>query len=93
MQIAKPVGWVDKPNIGRKLNGFVGFATQPTLAARYSDDAKKYVETLLNAKIVLIDGKKLAEYIYQYGLGVQVVQTLSIKKLDADYWDSIPNDE
>lgn len=61
--------------------------------ARYSEDAKKYAETLSTAKIVLIDGQKLAEYIYQYGLGVQIVQTLNIKKLDADYWDNIPNDE
>lgn len=43
--------------------------------------------------IVWIDGQKLAEYVHHYGLGVQVEQTLSIKKLDNDFWDSMPNDE
>ncbi|WP_370632698.1 restriction endonuclease [Eikenella sp. Marseille-P7795] len=60
--------------------------------ARYSDDARKYAETIPNARIVLIDGNKLAEYIYQYNLGMQVEQTITIKKLDTDYWDEIPND-
>lgn len=30
---------------------------------------------------------------YHCGLGVQVEQTLSIKKLDNDFWDSMPNDD
>ena len=59
--------------------------------AQYTDDAKKYAETIPNARIILIDGNKLAEYIYQYGLGMQVEQTIVIKKLDTDYWDEIPN--
>ena len=31
-------------------------------------------------KVVLIDGMKLAEYVYQYDLGMQTEQTFSIKK-------------
>ena len=42
---------------------------------------------------MLIDGEKLAEYIYDYGLGMQIEDTLHIKKLDADYWDSMKDDE
>ena len=30
-----------------------------------------------------------AEYIYDFGLGMQVEQTIEIKRLDADYWDSL----
>ncbi len=60
--------------------------------SRFSADAIGYAQNLSNARIVLIDGQKLAEYIYKYGLGVQVEQTISIKKLDTDYWDNIPDD-
>lgn len=60
--------------------------------SRFSADAIAYAQNLSNARIVLIDGQKLAEYIYKYGLGVQVEQTISIKKLDTDYWDNMPDD-
>lgn len=43
-------------------------------------------------KIFLIDGKQLAEYIYDYSLGMQVEQTIEIKKLDADFWDSMKDE-
>lgn len=36
---------------------------------------------------------KLAEYVYQYDLGMQTEQTFSIKKLDTDFWDSLLNDD
>ena len=38
---------------------------------------------------MLIDGNKLAEYLYDFGLGMQVEQTIEIKKLDADFWDAM----
>ncbi|WLP93643.1 restriction endonuclease [Psychrobacter sp. M13] len=60
--------------------------------SRFSADAITYAQNLSNARIALIDGQKLAEYIYKYGLGVQIEQTISIKKLDTDYWDVMPDD-
>ncbi len=60
--------------------------------SKFSADAITYAQNLSNARIVLIDGQKLAEYIYKYGLGVQIEQTISIKKLDTDYWDNMPDD-
>ena len=35
---------------------------------------------------------KLAEYIYDYNLGMQTEQTYSIKKMDTDFWDEWQND-
>ncbi len=50
----------------------------------YSKGAIEYVNNLNGATtLVLIDGKQLAEYIYDFGLGMQVEQTIEIKKLDA----------
>ncbi len=38
---------------------------------------------------VLIDGQRLAQYMYDYNLGVQPEQTIEIKKMDNDFWDSM----
>ena len=58
--------------------------------SRYSKGAETYAENLNGAtSLVLIDGIKLAEYIYDFGLGLQVEQTIEIKKLDADFWDEM----
>lgn len=59
----------------------------------YSKGAIDYVNSLNGSTtLVLIDGKQLAEYIYDYGLGMQVEQTIEIKKLDADFWDSMKDE-
>lgn len=60
----------------------------------YSKGAIEYANNLNGSTtLVLIDGKQLAEYIYDYELGMQVEQTIEIKKLDADFWDSMSDDE
>jgi len=56
----------------------------------YSKGAIEYAANLNGTTtLVLIDGNKLAEYVYQYSLGMQTEQTIEIKKLDSDFWDSI----
>ena len=58
----------------------------------YSKGAIEYADNLNGTTtLVLIDGNKLAEYIYEYSLGMQTEQTIEIKKLDSDFWDSIDN--
>lgn len=59
----------------------------------FSKGAREYVENLNGStNIILIDGKQLAEYMYEYGLGMQVEQTVEIKRLDADFWDNFQED-
>jgi len=58
----------------------------------FSQGATIYAESLNGATtLILIDGLQLAEYIYDYGLGLQVEQTIEIKKLDSEFWDSMEN--
>lgn len=60
----------------------------------FTKGAIDYVKDLNgSATIVLIDGKKLAEYIYDFGLGMQLEQTIEIKKLDTDFWDLMEDDK
>jgi restriction system protein len=40
----------------------------------------------VNSKIVLIDGPMLAELMIDFGLGVSMVSTFEIKRIDSDYF-------
>ncbi len=60
----------------------------------YSKGALEYVQNLNGATtIVLINGRQLAEYMYDFGLGVQTEQVIELKKLDTDFWDSMLDDK
>ncbi|MBN8691776.1 MAG: restriction endonuclease [Bacteroidetes bacterium] len=60
----------------------------------FKKTAIDYVNSLNGATtIVLIDGEQLAEYIYEFELGMQVEQVIKIKKLDSDFWDAMQDDE
>jgi restriction system protein len=51
----------------------------------FSKDAEDYAKSL-DKKIVLIDGKKLAELMIEHNVGVYVQKTIEIKKIDNDYF-------
>lgn len=56
----------------------------------YTKGAEAYALSLNGSTtLVLIDGMKLAEYIYKYSLGMQTEQVVEIKKMDADFWDAM----
>lgn len=58
--------------------------------SRFTKSAIEYANSLNGiTNLVLIDGEKLAEYIYDYNLGMQTEQVIEIKKLDVDFWDSM----
>lgn len=52
----------------------------------FSEDAKEYVNRI-ERKIVLIDGRQLAQLMIDHGIGVETDHTYVIKKLDLDYFD------
>jgi restriction system protein len=61
--------------------------------SKFTKGAKEYVNNLnATTTIVLINGEQLAEYIYDYGLGMQTEKIIEIKKLDSDFWDSMNDD-
>jgi restriction system protein len=60
----------------------------------FTDGAMQYVKSLNSqSNIILIDGEQLAEYMYQYDLGMQTEQIITIKKLDSDFWDKMQDGE
>jgi len=59
----------------------------------FSQGAITYAGSLNGATtLILIDGQQLASYLYDYGVGLQVEQTIQIKKLDSEFWDSMENE-
>lgn len=54
----------------------------------YAKTARKCAEDS-SRKIVLIDGKQLADYMLEYNIGVSVKESMYIKKIDSDYFDDI----
>jgi len=51
----------------------------------FSKEAEQYVDNLEN-KIVLIDGKKLAQYMIDFNVGVSPMSLYEIKKIDTDFF-------
>ncbi len=86
---------IDRPEI-QKFVGALAVAQSNKgvfiTTSYFTKGAVDYVENLYgNTTVVLIDGKSLARYIYDYGLGMQIEETIEIKKMDADFWDSMSN--
>ena len=51
----------------------------------FSRDAREYVNNI-DSKIVLIDGRQLAEFMIDHDVGVSTVKTYEIKRVDSDYF-------
>jgi restriction system protein len=77
----------------REIQSFVGalagqqahkgiFITTST----FGDNAVNYAASVAQ-KIILIDGARLASLMIEYNVGVSVVRTLNIKKVDSDYFE------
>lgn len=60
----------------------------------FSSGAATYANSLNGSTtLILIDGSQLAAYLYEYGVGLQIEQTIEIKKLDSEFWDSMENEK
>jgi restriction system protein len=51
----------------------------------FTRDAEQYVSTI-DPKVVLIDGSKLVDLMIDHNLGVSIVDTYEIKKIDSDFF-------
>lgn len=52
----------------------------------FSDEAAAYVRHL-EPRVVLIDGRRLAELMIDFDVGVSTVRTVAIKRADSDYFE------
>lgn len=79
---------VREPDI-RNFIGAMSGDTQKGIFVTTSAFDSKAVEKAhdANHKIILIDGMKLADLMYRFGVGVQVANTYEAKEIDEDYFE------
>lgn len=56
--------------------------------SHFSSEAKEYINRI-DIRVVLIDGLKLAELMYDYDLGVTKERVFEVKRIDADYLEGL----
>lgn len=79
---------VGRPEIQKFVGALTGQRAKKGLfitTADFSADAEDYVSRL-DAKVVLIDGEMLAQYMIEHNVGVTTVSTYEVKKVDSDYF-------
>lgn len=54
--------------------------------AQFSNPAIDYVKSLTSPRIILVDGKKMAELMIDHNVGVSVVESFEIKSIDSDFF-------
>lgn len=80
---------VGRPDIQRFVGALHGNQANQGVfitTSGFSTEAVQYAESV-NASVVLIDGKRLAELMVQYGVGVQTVDTYKVVEVDEDYFE------
>ncbi|CAN1212296.1 restriction endonuclease [Tumidithrix helvetica PCC 7403] len=81
-------GSVGRPEIQKFVGALAGQGANKGIfitTSTFTKDAKEYAPKNA-AKIVLIDGEQLAQYMIDYNLAVSTVSTYEIKKIDSDYF-------
>lgn len=81
-------GNVSRPEIQKFAGALQGQRARKGIFITTSDftrDAEGYVKTI-DSKIILINGKQLAEYMIEHDVGVSIEKTYEIKRVDSDYF-------
>ncbi len=81
-------GVVSRPEIQKFAGALQGQRAKKGVfisSSRFSAEALEFASKV-EAKIVLIDGEQLANYMIDFGLGVADVASYSVKRIDSDYF-------
>lgn len=83
-------GTVGRPDIQRFAGALQGQRAKKGVfitTSNFSREAKEYA-ALIETRIILIDGTRLAELMVEHNIGVSIVETYEVKKLDSDYFEA-----
>jgi restriction system protein len=81
---------VGRPVVQAFIGSLEGFRANKGVlitTSQFSADARAYIGQI-GKKIVLIDGEHLANLMVEHNLGVSVLTTYDVKKVDSDYFES-----
>ena len=79
---------VGRPEIQKLAGALLGRPAKRGIfitTSNFSQEAKEYT-TMIDSKIILIDGERLGELLIDYNVGVSMVESYAIKKIDNDYF-------
>jgi restriction system protein len=88
LQAKKWEGTVGRPEIQKFVGALHGKRAKKGVfltTGSFSADARDYV-THIDPKVVLIDGRQLAELMIDFDLGVTTAVSYQVKKIDSDYF-------
>jgi restriction system protein len=83
-------GTVGRPDIQRFAGALQGQRAKKGVfitTSNFSREAKEYA-ALIETRIILIDGTRLAELMVEHNIGVSIVEAYEVKKLDSDYFEA-----
>lgn len=81
-------GTVGRPEIQKFVGALHGKRAKKGVfitTGKFSEEAISYVENI-DPKVILIDGRTLANYMIEYNLGTTTSAVYEIKRVDADYF-------
>ena len=85
----QPDSRIGRPEIQKFSGALSGEKAQKGLfitTALFTNEAKEYVKNLHNQTIVLVDGNQMMQLMIKYNLGVSVVDTYEVKRIDSDFF-------
>lgn len=86
----QPETTVGRPEIQKFLGALVGQGASKGVfitTAKFTKGAIEYANKQLSTKIVLIDGKQLANLMVEYKLGVSTIATYEVNRIDYDFFN------
>jgi len=89
LQAKRWEGTVGRPEIQKFVGALHGRRARKGVfitTGSFSTGAETYVENI-DPKVALVDGKQLAEYMIDFGLGVSLARAYEVKKVDSDYFE------
>lgn len=89
LQAKKWEGTVGRPEIQKFVGALHGKRARKGVfitTGSFSAEAEAYVEHI-DPKVVLIDGRRLAELMIDFEVGVTTTRTYHLKRIDSDYFD------
>lgn len=81
-------GTVGRPEIQKFAGTLQGQRARKGIfltTSAFTNDAREYV-SMIESKIILIDGKRLAELMIDHGVGVTTLASYEVKRVDTDYF-------
>ncbi len=88
LQAKRWEGTVGRPEIQKFVGALQGKRARKGVfitTGKFSDEARKYAQAI-DPKVILIDGRELAEYMIDFDLGTSKAVAYEIKRIDTDYF-------